>query len=161
MTGSAMRKPRIHPGRGSASADSMIDGRTMVIGTSSRELGHQGPLAERLGVGVGVGPAEGLGPGLPDLDQLLLDPVLAQPLGPLGQQVECRPRPARARASLRERGQPRRAGGTAASVSPALAAGGLDLGPPVDVDGEGVAVEQLLAAPRPGGCRPRRRSRPG
>ena len=34
MIGSAMRKPRIHPGRGSASADSMIDGRTTVVGTS-------------------------------------------------------------------------------------------------------------------------------
>ena len=33
-TGSAMRKPRIHPGRGSATADSMIDGRTMLTGTS-------------------------------------------------------------------------------------------------------------------------------
>jgi hypothetical protein len=33
MTGSAMRNPRIHPGCGSANADSMIDGRTMVSGT--------------------------------------------------------------------------------------------------------------------------------
>ena len=33
MIGSAMRKPRIQPGRGSASADSMIDGRTTLIGT--------------------------------------------------------------------------------------------------------------------------------
>ena len=32
--GSAMRKPRIHPGSGSASADSMIEGRTTVVGTS-------------------------------------------------------------------------------------------------------------------------------
>ena len=29
ITGSAMRNPRIHPGRGSAHADSMIDGRTI------------------------------------------------------------------------------------------------------------------------------------
>ena len=35
MIGSAMRKPRIHPGRGSASADSMIEGRMMVIGQPS------------------------------------------------------------------------------------------------------------------------------
>ena len=34
--GSAIRNPRIHPGRGSASADSMIDGRTMVKGRTSR-----------------------------------------------------------------------------------------------------------------------------
>ncbi len=33
MIGSAMRKPRIQPGRGSASADSMIEGRTKVTGT--------------------------------------------------------------------------------------------------------------------------------
>ena len=33
MTGSAMRKPRIQPGNGSASADSMIDGRTIETGT--------------------------------------------------------------------------------------------------------------------------------
>ncbi len=34
ITGSAMRNPRIQPGRGSTSADSMIDGRTMLTGTS-------------------------------------------------------------------------------------------------------------------------------
>ena len=34
ITGSAMRKPRIQPGYGSASADSMIEGRTIVTGTS-------------------------------------------------------------------------------------------------------------------------------
>ncbi len=34
--GSAIRKPRIHPGRGSANADSMIEGRTMVTGTPVR-----------------------------------------------------------------------------------------------------------------------------
>ena len=34
ITGSAMRKPRIQPGLGSASADSMIDGRTIETGTS-------------------------------------------------------------------------------------------------------------------------------
>ena len=34
--GSAMRNPRIHPGNGSASADSMMDGRTMLTGTSPR-----------------------------------------------------------------------------------------------------------------------------
>ena len=36
-TGSAMRKPRIQPGRGSAQADSMIDGRTMLTGTAPLE----------------------------------------------------------------------------------------------------------------------------
>ena len=36
ITGSAMRKPRIQPGRGSASAVSMMDGRTMLTGTAPR-----------------------------------------------------------------------------------------------------------------------------
>ena len=36
MTGSAIRNPRIQPGRGSLNADSMIDGRTIVTGTSPR-----------------------------------------------------------------------------------------------------------------------------
>ena len=35
MIGSAIRKPRIQPGRGSARADSMIEGRMMVMGTVS------------------------------------------------------------------------------------------------------------------------------
>ncbi len=33
MIGSAIRKPRIQPGRGSDSADSMMEGRTTVMGT--------------------------------------------------------------------------------------------------------------------------------
>ena len=36
MTGSAIRKPRIQPGNGSAHADSMIDGRTIDTGTAPR-----------------------------------------------------------------------------------------------------------------------------
>ena len=35
MTGSAIRKPRIQPGFGSAQDDSMIEGRTMLIGTGT------------------------------------------------------------------------------------------------------------------------------
>jgi hypothetical protein len=35
MIGSAIRNPRIQPGRGSARADSMIEGRTMVMGNRS------------------------------------------------------------------------------------------------------------------------------
>ena len=57
ITGSAMRKPRIQPGRGSASDDSMIDGRTIDTGMLPRGLGQRA-LAERLRVRVGVGPAE-------------------------------------------------------------------------------------------------------
>ena len=36
MIGSAMRNPRIQPGRGSAHADSMIEGRTIETGMSPR-----------------------------------------------------------------------------------------------------------------------------
>jgi hypothetical protein len=36
ITGSAMRKPLIQPGLGSASADSTMEGRTIVSGTSPR-----------------------------------------------------------------------------------------------------------------------------
>ena len=43
MIGSAMRKPRIHPGRGSAQADSMIEGRTMETGRSPPEIGNRWP----------------------------------------------------------------------------------------------------------------------
>ena len=39
MIGSAMRKPRIQPGKGSEMADSMIEGRTMEIGRGSELLG--------------------------------------------------------------------------------------------------------------------------
>ena len=47
MIGSAMRKPRIQPGRGSASADSMIDGRMMVMGRASPywEINARSPRA--------------------------------------------------------------------------------------------------------------------
>ena len=86
MIGSAIRKPRIQPGRGSARADSMIEGRTTVMGTPACDA-DEGPLAERLGEGVGVGPPEGLGPGPAGLDQLRAHPVVAQLLGPLGQDV--------------------------------------------------------------------------
>ena len=34
ITGSAILNPRIHPGLGSTSVDSMIEGRTMLTGTS-------------------------------------------------------------------------------------------------------------------------------
>ncbi len=46
---------------------------------------EQGPLAERLGVGVGVGPAERGGAGPPGLDHAVLDPGLATLLGLGGQ----------------------------------------------------------------------------
>ena len=142
MIGSAMRKPRIQPGRGSARADSMIDGRTMVIGTVSPNWDDQGPFAQGLGVRVGVRPAERLGPGLADLDHLLLDPVLAQALGPLGQQVEAGTAELLA-GRLVEPGQPLGLSGLGLGVA-ALAPGGAHLVAPVDVHGERVGVEQLL-----------------
>ena len=106
--GSAMRKPRIHPGRGSASADSMIDGRTMVMGTRGCAA-HQGALAQRLGEGVGVGPAERLGARPSSLDELGPDPLVAQLLGSLRQQVG----PGRAELGARRLGELRQALGRA------------------------------------------------
>ena len=58
----------------------------MVMGTAGVRV-DQGPLAERLGEGVGVRPAERLGPGPAGLDQLRAHPVVAELLGPFGQQV--------------------------------------------------------------------------
>ena len=79
-----MRNPRIHPGRGSVHADSMIDGLTMLTGTAPRES-IEGLLAERLGEGVGVRPADARRPGTPGLDELITHPPFAQLLG-LGRQ---------------------------------------------------------------------------
>ena len=64
----------------------MIEGRTMVMGRSAVRA-DEGPLAERLGEGVGVGPAQGLGAGPTVLDELGPDPFVAQLLGPFGQEV--------------------------------------------------------------------------
>ena len=47
---------------------------------------QQGPLAERLGVGVGVGPSERLGPRLAGVDEAVLDPFLAESFGSGGEQ---------------------------------------------------------------------------
>ena len=104
ITGSAIRKPRIQPGSGSASADSMIDGRTIVTGSRTPGL-QQSPLAQRLGVGVGIRPAQSLGPGLAGGDQAVLDPVLAESFGPGGQQGGA--------------GRPELAGGPGAETGPA------------------------------------------
>ena len=105
-------------------------------------LGDQGPLAQGLGVGVGVGPSEGLGPGLARGHHLLLDPVLAQSFGPLGQEVEPGA-PELAPGLLGEAGQPLGPAGLGVEVA-ALAPGGVDLGAPVHLDAEAVGVEELL-----------------
>ncbi len=120
----------------------MIDGRMMVIGTVSPYAANQCPLAEGLRVGIGVGPPEGLGPGLADLDQLLLDPVLAEALGPLGEQVEPGPPELFPRALW----NPARRSGRrdSASLSPRWRLAAVDLGAPVDLHAEPVPAEQLL-----------------
>ena len=79
-TGSAMRKPRIQPGRGSAHADSMIDGRTMLTGHGALGVGQR-LLAERLRERVGVGPADAGGAGPSGLDEAVAHPALAELLG--------------------------------------------------------------------------------
>jgi hypothetical protein len=85
ITGSAMRKPRIQPGTGSDHADSMMAGRTTLTGTLPR-FSAERLLAERLGHGVGVGPAEARSAGPAGLHQLRLHPVLAELLALGGQQ---------------------------------------------------------------------------
>ena len=120
----------------------MIDGPDDGDRHGVAELGDQRPLAEGLGVRVGVRPAERLGPGLADRHHLLLDPVLAEPLGPLGQQVEAGTAELLA-GRLVEPAEPFGSAGLGLGVA-ALAPGGLDLVAPVDVHGEGVGVEELL-----------------
>ena len=85
MTGSAIRKPRIQPGRGSARADSTIEGRTKVTGSSPR-TSKQRVLTERLREGVGVRPSERPGTASPEGHHAVADPVGAQLLGLFRQQ---------------------------------------------------------------------------
>ncbi len=109
--GSAIRNPRIQPGFGSANADSMIEGRTMVIGEPVAVLTDQRLLAERLGVRVGVGPPERLGSGLAGFDHSDAAPsprAGARPARPVG---GCRPRRSR-HGRLAGRRPGARAGGT-------------------------------------------------
>ena len=85
ITGSAMRKPRIQPGTGSDQADSMMAGphdrHRDVAPVLAERL-----LAEGLGHGVGVGPAERGGAGPAGVDELVLHPGGPALLGLLGQQ---------------------------------------------------------------------------
>ncbi len=105
-------------------------------------LGDQRTLAQRLRVRIGVRPAQRLGPGLADRDHLLLDPVLAQPFGPLRQQVQSGA-PELLAGRLVELRQSLGPAGLRLAVA-ALAPGGGDLVAPVDLHGERVGVEQLL-----------------
>jgi len=106
-------------------------------------LGDERLLAERLGEGVGVGPAEGLGPCGPAVDQLALHPILSDLLGPGGEEMLTRTAEFAA-GLLGETGQllgPARLG---LEVG-AKAACRIDLGAPVGVDGEAVLREQFLS----------------
>ena len=142
ITGSAMRKPRIQPGRGLGSADSMIDGRTIDTGHVAAVL-QQGPLAEGLGVGVGVGPAERGGAGPAGLDHLVVHPRGCGAARSWPASAGVPAAPSSARASLRKRVE--RLGSAAVGLGVGAGpAGAVDLGPPVDVDEERALVHRLL-----------------
>ncbi len=111
-------------------------------GHGGAELGHQGPFAERLGVRVGIGPPEGLGPRLTGFDHLGLHPVSPDSLGPFGQQVETGP-PELAPGLLGEARQTFGTTGLGIEIGP-VAAGGVDFFTPLHFDGEAVALQQLL-----------------
>ena len=142
MTGSAMRKPRIHPGRGSASADSMIEGRTIVTGRSPRCC-EERALAERLRVRVRVGPAQRCRPGSARLDHAGPAPTRARSCSVLAASAGVPAAPSSWRASLRKRA---RCSGVRLTASASRRAGAraVDLRPPVDVDVEGAVVHRLL-----------------
>ena len=141
ITGSAMRKPRIHPGRGSWQRR-LDDRRPHDRDRHRAAVLQEGPLAEGLGVGVGVGPAEGRGAGAAGLDHLLLHPRGAALLG-LGRQ---RRDAGGAQLGAGLLAEPlERIGAAALRVGVGAGpAGAVDLAPPVDVDEERALVHRLL-----------------
>ena len=143
MIGSAMRNPRIQPGPGLGQGR-FDDGRADDgDGQQVAVLGHQSPFAQSLGVRVGIGPSERLGPGLPDDDHLLLDPVLAQMLGSFGQQVQAGG--AQLFAGLLGQGGQMLGPPRCGVEITALTSGRLDLVPPVHIHAEPGGAEQLLS----------------
>ncbi len=85
MTGSAMRKPRIQPGNGSAMADSMIDGRTIDTGTLPRaSISARSPMA--LVNAYASGKPSDDGTGAARGDHAIGDPIGPQRFGLLGEQ---------------------------------------------------------------------------
>ncbi len=147
--GSAMRKPRIQPG--SRLGERRLDdggphdgeGDRPVGGGPDTVAGHQRPLAEGLGEGVGVGPAERLGARRAGVDEPAAHPLLAQLLRARRQDVLTGPAHLGARL-LGETGEVVGLPGRRLQVL-AQAAGAADLGLPVDVEGEALVVQQLLA----------------
>ena len=146
MIGSAMRKPRIQPGRGSASADSMIDGPD----DRDRDVAPglvEGPFAERLGERVRVRPADRRGPGPAGLGHAVVTHSTcgAARSWPASSGVPGGAELAVGPPCLKRRQQFRRpALGLEVDARPA---GGVDLGPPVEVEVEGPLGQQLF------GCR--------
>ena len=149
MIGSAIRKPRIHPGQ--RLEERRLDDRRPDDGEGD-DVGLRGvplsvaadqrTLAEGLGKGVGVRPPERLGPCRARPDHLVLHPLLAQALRAGGQQVVagCAELLAsRTPESLEPRAFPRAGLQVAAGQACRV-----DLGLPIHVEGVGVLVEQLL-----------------
>ena len=134
--GSAIRNPRIHPGRGSARADSMIDGRTTVMGTSGWRR-DEGPLAQRLGEGVGVGPAERLGPGPARAPPAVVRTQSSRSFSARSASRWVPAAPSSARAALVNSRQAVRDGATRTSRSSRRPPGRGDLGVDVDLGGDG------------------------
>ena len=111
-------------------------------GQRAGPLLHQDALAHGLGEGVGVGPAQRMGPGRAGIDQLGAYPLLADLLGPGGQEVIARPADLVA-GLLGEAGEAvGSAGGRLEVVTQAT--GGLHLVLPIDVEREPVLREQFL-----------------
>ena len=149
ISGSAILKPSIQPGCGLWSADSMMAGRTIDVGSFAGELLHH-TLAERLGEGVAVGPAEAAGALGAGLDQPLRDPFGTPPLG-VGRGGQVTGAPVQLLGLLAELGQHR--GGAGLLLDPGLHRHpGLGLGAPVDeVVDRGLRDRAAAAAGRVGG----------
>ncbi len=105
------------------------------------------PLGEGLGIGVGVGPAQRLGPRPTGLHQAVGHPLLAQLLGLGGQQRW----PRRAQLGPRLLGEAgQQVGAAALGVGVGAGpAGGVDLGPPVQVGAERGLGERRLGRQAP------------
>ena len=161
MIGSAIRKPRIQPGRGSASADSMIEGRTMVMGSVSPYWGHQGPLAEGLGVRVGVGPTPATGPG-PCRSSTICFLTHSSRSRSARSASRCRPAAPSSPGLLVEGASSRSGRRDSASLSPRRCRRAACTSARQSMSRlEPGCRPGAPRGPRPGGCRPRRRWRPG
>ncbi len=122
------------------------------------ELRDEGELAERLGVGVGVGPTERLGPRAPEIHHPLLHPALAQLLGPPREEVDARG-PELASRRRRRTGRGSRCVATLPRCHPV----GDEPPRPRRASRPPRRSDPIRAAPpapRPGGCRRRTRSTP-